>query len=72
MKIEIKRETSEVFFSAIDVGEVFCYNGEKIYMKINESRNEDNAYAFSTEITEHFDPDEKVVPVKSADLIIKI
>mgnify|MGYP006978915890 CR=1 FL=1 len=73
MKIEIKRETSEVFFSAIDVGEVFYYDAEdKIYMKINESRNEDNAYNFSTEITEHFDPDEKVVPVKSADLIIKI
>lgn len=73
MKIEIKRETSEVFFSVIDVGEVFYYDAEdKIYMKINESRNEDNAYDFSKEITEHFDFDEKVVPVKSADLIIKI
>lgn len=56
MKIEIKRETSEVFFSVIDVGEVFYYDAEdKIYMKINESRNEDNAYDFSKEITEHFD-----------------
>lgn len=26
MKIEIKRETSEVFFSAIDIGEVFYYD----------------------------------------------
>ena len=73
MKIEIKRETSEVFFSTIDVGEVFYYDAEdKIYMKINESRNEDNVYDFSKEITEYFDSDEKVVPVKSADLIIKI
>lgn len=73
MKIEIKRETLEVFFSAIDVGEVFYYDAEdKIYMKINESRNEDNAYDFSKEITEYFDSDEKVVPVKEATLIIKI
>lgn len=73
MKIEIKKEISEVFFSTIDVGEVFCYDAEdKIYMKINESRNEDNAYNFSKEGIEHFDPDEKVLPVKSADLIIKI
>ena len=26
MKIEIKRETAEVFFRAIDVGEVFYYD----------------------------------------------
>lgn len=73
MKIEIKRETSEVFFSDIDIGEVFYYvEDDKIYMKINESKNEDNVYDFSKEITEYFDSDEKVVPVKSADLIIKI
>ena len=73
MKIEIKRETSEVFFSAIDVGEVFYYDAEdKIYMKINDNISDDNAYDFSKEITEYFDSDEKVVPVKSADLIIKI
>ena len=28
MKIEIKRETVEVFFRDIDVGEVFCYDAE--------------------------------------------
>lgn len=28
MKIEIKRETSEVFFSDINIGEVFCYDAE--------------------------------------------
>ena len=72
MKIEIKRETSEVFFSAINVGEVFCYDGEKIYMKINNSISDDNAYDFSEEVSVYFDSKEKVLPVKVANLIVKI
>lgn len=73
MKIEIKRESSEVFFSDIDVGEVFCYNGEKIYMKTNMSCiSDDNAYDFSDEVSTYFAKDEKVIPVKAATLIVKI
>lgn len=72
MKIEIKRESSEVFFSDIDIGEVFCYDGEKIYMKINNSTSDDNAYDFSDEGRVYFDSKEKVLPVKAANLIVKI
>ena len=72
MKIEIKRETSEVFFSDIDIGEVFCYDGEKIYMKINNSISDDNAYDFSDEGRVCFDSKAKVLPVKAANLIVKI
>lgn len=72
MKIEIKRESSEVFFSDIDIGEVFCYDGEKIYMKINNGISDDNAYDFSEEGSVYFDSKEKVLPVKAANLIVKI
>ena len=72
MKIEIKRESSEVFFSDIDVGEVFCYGGE-IYMKTNMSCiSDDNAYDFSDEVSTYFDSTVKVVPAKEATLIVKI
>ena len=73
MKIEIKRETSEVFFCDIDVGSIFCEGGaENIYMKINESRSEDNAYDFSNEKCDYFSPDAKVQPVRTEELIIQI
>lgn len=71
MKIEIKRESSEVFFSDIDVGEVFCYGGE-IYMKTNDSICDGNAYDFSDEVSTYFDSTVKVVPAKEATLIVKI
>ena len=72
MKIEIKRESSEVFFCDIGVGEVFCYGGENICMKINNSISDDNAYDFSEEGSVYFDSKEKVFPVKAANLIVKI
>ena len=41
-------------------------------MKINNSISDDNVYDFSEEGSAYFDSKEKVLPVKSADLIIKI
>ena len=72
MKIEIKRESSEVFFCDIGVGEVFCYGGENICMKINNSISNVNAYDFSEKGSVYFDSKEKVFPVKAANLIVKI
>lgn len=73
MKIEIKKEISEVFFCDIDVGSIFREGGaENIYMKINESRCEDNAYDFSNEKCDYFSPNAKVQPVRAAELIIQV
>lgn len=41
-------------------------------MKINNSISDDNAYDFSEEGSVYFDSKEKVLPVKAANLIVKI